>query len=135
MSTDVIVQVVPGGLRCVNGVEADKLDTIMGREVLAKVSQPRNIRFHRKYFALIGAALSLIDEEYTPEQFRALCTVGAGYCDFVEGDKGLVAVPRSISFAQMDDTEFSRLYEDTITFICRRWVVDSVQLGEIARFM
>lgn len=134
MSTDVIVQVVPGGLRCVNGVEADKLDTIMGREVMAKVSQPRNIRFHRKYFALLGAALSLIDVDYTPEQFRALCTVGAGYCDFVEGESGLVAVPRSISFAQMDETTFERLYQDTLTFICKRWILDNEQLDAIVRF-
>ena len=135
MSTDVLVQVVPGGLRAVNALESDKLATLMGREVLAKVSQPRNIRFHRKYFALLGTAASMIDEDYTSEQFRALCIAGAGYCEFVPFGEKLVAVPRSMSFASMDETEFDRLYHDTLTFICKRWVLDENQLMQMLEFV
>ena len=134
MSTDIIAQVVPGGLRAINALEADKLDGLIGREVMAKVSQPRNIKFHRKFFELLGTALSMVDEDYTMEQFRALCIAGAGYCDFIEGGNGLVAVPRSMSFAAMDETEFDRLYQDTLTFICRKWVLDEEQLSTILEF-
>jgi len=134
MSIDLIVQVVPSGLRAVNAIEADKLDGLIGREVMATIKQPRNIDFHRKYFALLGTARSMIDEDYTMEQFRALCIAGAGYCDFVQGDNGLVAVPRSMSFAAMDETEFDRLYQDTLTFICKKWVMDENQLSQMAEF-
>ena len=134
MSTDLICQVFPGGLRAVNPLEADKLDGLIGREVMASIKQPRNIKFHKKYFALIGTARSMIDDEYTMEQFRALCIAGAGYCDFVQGDKGLVAVPLSMSFAAMDETEFNRLYQDTLTFICQRWELDQSQLSQLVEF-
>lgn len=134
VSTDVLVQVFPGGLRAVNALESDKLSPLIGREVMAKISQPRNIRFHRKYFALIGTALQMVDADYTMEQFRALCIAGAGYCDFVQGAEGLVAVPRSMSFAAMDETEFDRLYQDTLTFICKRWVLDQYQLSQMVEF-
>jgi len=134
LSIEVIMQVLPGGLRAVNALESDKLDGLIGREVMASIKQPRNIKFHKKYFALIGTARSMIDDEYTMEQFRALCIAGAGYCDFVQGDKGLVAVPRSMSFAAMDETEFERLYQDTLTFICKRWVLDQAQLSQMVEF-
>jgi hypothetical protein len=64
-----------------------------------------------------------------------VCTAGAGYGEFVDSDKGMVFVPKSVSFASMDNTEFERLYQDTITFICKKWVVDGTQLSEIVNFM
>jgi len=135
VGTNVLVQVVPGGLRAVNGVESDKLDTLRGKEVMAELSQPRNILFHRKYFALLGVAQDMVDDDLTAKQFRALCTVGAGHCDFVQGDDGLIAIPKSISFAAMDDTEFERLYQDTLTYICKKWVLDADQINRIVDFM
>ena len=135
MTTDVLVQVVPGGLRCVNGVESDKLEPLKGREIMARLSQPRNIRFHRKYFALLGVAYDMADTELNTEQFRAFCTVGAGYCDFIEGANGAIAIPKSISFASMDETTFERLYQDTLTFVCKRWALDENQVNQIVEFM
>jgi len=135
MSTDVLVQVVPGGLRAVNGVESDKLNQLRGREVMAKISQPRNTHFHRKYFALLGVALDMVPEDYTAEQFRALCTVGAGYCEFLGSGEKMIAIPKSISFANMDETQFERLYQDTLSFICKTWELDSGQLSRIVDFM
>jgi len=136
MTTDVLVQVVNGGLRAVNGVEADKLNQLRGREVMAKISQPRNIRFHRKFFALLGSALDMADTDMNAEQFRAFCIAGAGYCDFIPGHDGkLVAIPKSISFAKMDETEFDRLYQDVLTFIVKYWSLDEQQLSRLVDFM
>jgi len=136
VSTDVLVQVVPGGLRAVNGVESDKLNQLRGREVMAKISQPRNLRFHRKFFALLGVAIDMADTNMNDEQFRAYNTAGAGWCDFIPGHDGnLVAVPKSISFGKMDETTFNRLYQDVLTFIVRRWKLDEQQLSRMVDFM
>ena len=135
MSTNIIMQVFPGGLRAVNDIEADKLDQFMGQELMVTITRPRNIRFHRKYFALLGTAQQMVDDDYTAEQFRAVCIAGAGYGEFIESDVGVVFVPKSISFAAMDDTVFERLYQDTLTFICRKWVLDEQQLNQIVEFM
>lgn len=135
MSTDIIVKVVPGGLMAANAIEAEKLEPLRGRQVAATLRQPRNIRFHRKYFALLGVGRDMADTELNAEQFRAYVTAGAGYCDFIEGKEGMVAVPRSISFAAMDEAEFARLYSDTLDFICRTWALDAGQVDQIVRFM
>ena len=137
MVTKVLVRVVPGGLQAINGVETAKLVDMHGKEVTAKLELSRNFRFHRKYFALLGVAHDMADTDLNAEQFRAFCTVGAGHCDFIRGENkaNLIAIPRSISFAAMDELEFNRLYQDTLTFICKRWVLDENQLNQIVEFM
>lgn len=136
MSTDIIVKAVPGGLMAVNAIEAEKLEQFRGKEFKATISIPRNLDFHRKYFALLGVARDMADTELNAEQFRAYVTCGAGYCDFItDREGGVVAVPKSISFASMDDSAFERLYNDTVSFICQTWVMDENQLRQIAEFM
>ena len=104
--------------------------------MMVKISQPRNLAFHKKFMALLGVALGMVDTEKNPEQFRATVTCGAGWCDFTTNNEGtLIAVPKSISFAAMDDTEFERLYQAALTYICREFVVDENQLNQIIEFM
>ena len=135
MSTDIIMRCVPGGLQAANAIEAEKLEPLHYKEVMASIKQPRNIRFHRKYFALLGVARDMADTDLNAEQFRAYVTVGGGHCDYIESVGQVVAIPRSISFAAMDETEFERLYQDTLTFICGTWALESKQVDEIVRFM
>lgn len=136
MSTDVICKVLPGGLKASNAIESEKLDSLRGREVMAKILIPRNLEFHKKFFALIGTAFGMADTDWNIKQFRYYVTAGAGYCDFITDDEGgVVAVPGSISFASMEQTEFERLYQDVLTFICQRFVLDEDDINEIVRFM
>lgn len=135
MATDVLVKIMPGGLRCVNEAESSKLHGLYGREVSARISQPRNLKFHKKYFQLLHVARDMADQDYTTEQFRALCIAGAGYCDFIQGRDGMIAVPRSMSFGAMDEITFNRLYQDTLTFICQRWDLEQHQLNQLVDFM
>jgi hypothetical protein len=135
MATKVIVRAVPGGLQCVNQVEGDKLENLLGQEVVATITRPRNLQFHRKLFALLGVGREMASTEFNPEQFRAYCIAGAGYCDYIEHNGKLVAVPKSISFANMDDVEFQALYSAVLNFICETWVLDHAQIAEIVTFM
>jgi hypothetical protein len=135
VSTDVIVRIVPGGCMAANQFEADKLDQFRGKEMVCTFTIPRNLKFHKKYMALINTALDMADTEYTAEQFRKICTIGAGYVDWFHFEGQAIPIPKSISFASMDDSEFERLYQDTITFICQKWVLDQKQLNQIVNFM
>jgi len=120
----------------VNQAESDKLDDLQGRNLMATLTAARNIAFHNKYFALIGASFPMADTDLTIKQFRAECTIGAGFCDWFTTDDGiLVAIPKSISFAAMDQTEFERLYKDTISFICQRWILNRDMLNQIVDFL
>jgi hypothetical protein len=134
------MRVVPGGLMCLNGAEASLLENMTGQEVEARIYKPVNPKFRRKYFALLKTAFDMADFRINDqpgniEQFRHHVTVGAGYCDFFKyGDK-LVAVPRSIKWARMDDAEFGNLYQDSLSFICATYVLDENQLNQIVQFM
>ena len=135
MAVEVIVRAVPGGLMCVNEPEASKLEGLVGKEVQAKISIPRNLQFHRKFFAMLEVGRQLSDTEFNAEQFRAVCITGAGWCDYVEHAGRMVAVPRSISFAKMDEAEFEKLYKDVLDFICNNWVLDYKQVDQILNFL
>lgn len=135
MSKQVVMNVYPGGLRAANHAEAAKLDSLVGKQVECKISVPRNLAFHRKYYAMLRTSIDMIPDDYNLDQFRAVCTVGAGYCEFIESQGQLVAVPKSISFASMDETTFGELYQDTLTYICGRWAIDEEFLNNLLEFM
>ena len=136
MATEIIVRIVPGGMMASNQIEADKLDQFRGREMMVKISQPRNIRFHRLYFALLGVSRDMADTDLNSEQWRAYLTCGSGYCNFVtDNEGGVVAVPKSIAFANMSEDEFERLYNDTVSFVCQKFVLDESQLTQIVNFL
>ena len=144
MPVTVMVRVVHGGLRCVNSAEASTLEELVGQEVEARIFKAVNPQFRRKYFALLKTAFDMADflidgEPGNFEQFRHAVTTGAGWCDFIQysdfrGDK-IIAVPRSIQWAKMDDAEFQGLFRDSLTYICQTWVLDEQQLDRIVQFM
>lgn len=85
----------------------DVIDMDVGetRELSWKV--PRSLKFHRLFFVFLHALFEQQEQFADEEQLRAWLTVGAGYCDFVPGPTGrMVALPKSIAFARMDDDEF-----------------------------
>nr|WP_255532596.1 DUF1367 family protein [Polynucleobacter sp. UK-Kesae-W10] len=52
------------------------------------------------------------------EALRAWLTVGAGECEFVPGPKGrMVAMPRSIKWAKLDQVEFESLSSKVDAFL------------------
>ena len=105
----------------------------MNSEFKATLTQPRNIRFHRKYFTLLNFAFDNWDaptevskrHDIVPlksrEQFRKDIVILSGYYDVVRRlDGSEIIIAKSISFAKMDDTEFTKLYSTTIDIILSR---------------
>ena len=90
----------------------------LGEVYAAEIRVPRNYKFHKKFFALINTGYSLLPERTqngfrSVEGFRQYVTVAAGYYDtyFSPRLREFVEVPKSISFASMDDGEFSKCYD------------------------
>lgn len=91
-----------------------------GKLVQAEITQPRNIQFHRLFFAMLNLAWKNQTHYQTVDAFRAAITVHLGHCDFVAGkDDKLIAVPRSISFAKMDELEFRNFFDHAADTICQ----------------
>ena len=88
-----------------------------GATYSVEVKVVRNLNFHRKYFALIAYAWDFLNEAETAtfrtkENFRKYLEIAAGHSDVLYHPRlqEFVEIPKSISFAKMDDAEFSDLY-------------------------
>lgn len=111
-----------GGLLPVDEQSADVISKWpIGQGVRVDVKRMRNIRFHRRFFALLNIGFDawepdLPDHNGMPtqknyERFRKDCIIAAGFYEPVVNLKGEVrAEADSISFAAMDDAEFEKVY-------------------------
>ena len=79
---------------------------------------PRSPAHHRLFFAQIGNLFDSQEQFDCPDKLRQWLTVGAGYCDFVPGPNGrMVALPKSINWASMDEVEFGELHAAVLNFV------------------
>lgn len=102
--------------------------TPVGKLVKANVVVPRNGKFHKKFFAMLNTAYANHDwpdvqSQFGPvrtsfEMFREYVTVKSGHYEMDMTPAGNIrAKAKSISWAKMDDEEFSRLYSDVLDVI------------------
>lgn len=123
------VKCAGGILRPANQADADAVNDMRnGAMVVGEFRQPRNPKFHRKFFALLNFGYDYWDppvveyngikSEKSLERFRNEVTVLAGWYTVTTDLKGNVRLePRSISFAKMDDIEFNNLYKAVFNVI------------------
>jgi len=116
----------------VDKASAEIMGTLeMNSEFKAVLTKPRNIRFHKKFFALVNFAYEHWEmpvNEYkgvqinkNRERFRKDLTIMAGFGFPVVNVKGDVRYEaQSISFANMDASEFEQLYSRFIDVILQK---------------
>lgn len=103
----------------VEKLERWKVNTILR----AKVTHPRNARFHRKFFALLNIAFENQDRYDNIEAFRAEVTMRCGYYHQHKNIKGEYQYwPDSIAFSNMDEITFAQLYEKAIDIIIQYFI-------------
>ena len=78
----------------------------------------RNGRFHRLHMGLLRMFFES-QEAFTDElAFRQWTEIGAGHVNWVPGQDGaMVAVVKSINYAEIDDEEMHKLHEATKVFL------------------
>lgn len=100
-----------------------------GAGMVVEVKKTRNVRFHRKFFALLQLAFDVweprgektwngqeIRKDF--ERFREDITILAGHYDVSYGLDGSVKLTaKSISFANCDDFEFERVYSGVLDVV------------------
>lgn len=110
----------------------------VGQGFKASVTRARNIKFHRKFFALLNYAFDKwepVEKTYKGKpveknfsQFRADITILAGYYETAIRMDGTVRVtPKSIAFHNMDEDEFSELYSAVIDVLLQRIFIDQTR--------
>lgn len=126
----------PAGLVPADLNAAEWLQKIgLGKAIDATVKQPRNGKFHRKFFAMLDVAYS--NHEWPEVEtkwgrvrtsrklFRKYVIVKAGHYEADLTPHGEVrAEPKSIAFSQMDEVEFSQLYSDVLDVILAEFLTN-----------
>lgn len=91
-----------------------------GKLMRIEIKQPRNGNFHRLYWALcarIGDAVGVDSENISD-----LLKIETGHCTIVKSKTyGELRLPRSISYAAMDNAAFSIFFERCVQVICDTW--------------
>ena len=98
----------------------------IGSDVKIRITMPRNIKFHRKFFALLNIAFENLPEKIQAEKnidsvdrLLQLVKIHLGYYEVVKVGESNVLDLHSISFAKMDETEFRHFYDLAVNDILR----------------
>ena len=99
----------------------------MAEEALAKVktgevvsvefARPRNLTFIRWWWQLMTIVADNMDGDFSPELICEVIKIRAGHVSVVKTAKGEVFVPKSISFAAMDESAFKAFVDRAIKVI------------------
>lgn len=132
--TELVLVKTPGGALAPADEESralvDRLKT--GQGVRASIKRARNVRFHRKAFALFKLAFDSWEPE-TPQsykgeavskdfdRFRKDMTILAGFYRAVYNARGEVRLEaESLSFANMDEGRFEKVFRAVLTVVWNR---------------
>jgi hypothetical protein len=83
----------------------------LGQDYKAKLTLPRNLAFHKKFFALFNIAYQNTSLNMSEKAYRHYLTIKAGYFTAYQTPKGIFYEPDSISFDNMDQAEFEVYYQ------------------------
>jgi hypothetical protein len=92
-----------------------------GSYVTAEPKVPRNPKSHRLFFALMNLILHNQSYYKTLDQVIAVFKVACGHADLIvlkNGDH--TWIPKSISYASMDDIEFSKFLDRAIDVVVEK---------------
>jgi len=95
-----------------------------GTEVRLSWTRPRNIRFHNKFFAMLGIILKNQEHYKSMDELKQVCKLRIGHVHIVQTPRGEERWPKRMNFQSMDETEFSAFYDRAVD-----WVLSEVIPG------
>jgi hypothetical protein len=104
----------------------------IGEVYAAEIRKPRHYKFHCLAMALLNLTFENQDRYDTFEAFRKAVAIEAGHCEeliLLSGE--IVRLPKSISYAALDDIEFGRVFADMMK-VCSK-ILGDLDLIELER--
>ena len=89
----------------------------IGETYEVTIRRPRNVLFHRKFFALIEVGHDNTHLEMPRDSYRKWATMKAGFYNAYDTPKGTYFEPQSIAFHNMDEDEFTEVYNRVLDVI------------------
>ena len=122
----------PSGLKpCYDEDYEEKKKLKIGEIYKAKITIPRNINHHRKFFAMLKTCWEYQSEERRAKMFqnsfdlfRQTVLLAAGISNRIWDvkEKKFIDIPKSISFSNMTQTEFDEVYNRCFDVLCSTFV-------------
>lgn len=108
----------------------------LNEPIIFEWSKPRNYLFHKKFFALINLVYQNQEVYNNIEHLRKDLTISAGYYDLRHNFDGVEIVEaKSISFAKMDELEFSEFYSKILDVVVKWLNIDKQNIiDEIEKY-
>lgn len=101
-----------------------------GKPLHVEVKQPRNGAHHRLFWALcarIGEARGVPSETVSD-----VLKIATGHCTIVRSKSyGELRLPKSISFAAMDQTTFREFFERCVVVIYEEWKIEPELVADL----
>lgn len=110
----------------------------VGESFLMDFKPKRNYKFHKKMFALLSIVFRNQNKYDTLEDLRTEMKLKSGwYTEHLTMKQGIIYIPKSMSFADMDALEFEDVYSKFIDIALRDFIPMNKQEleEEIVRFM
>lgn len=109
------------GIDAINGIAQNE-------DVRAAITRPRNLKFHRKFFALLQVVFETQTFYPTLEGLLNAIKIALGHCEEILGIDGKIhTAPTSISFAAMDEQSFTEFYERALDLIITKILPNATQ--------
>ena len=94
------------------------------------IKKPRNLMFHRKFFALINLVFENQETFDNSEDLRYYLTMKAGFYKKVKTPTGEMFIPKSLKFDKMDNVEFEEVYNGAIKVIEKELLITKQDILE-----
>lgn len=131
----ILVKQLNNSLKVAYNSDYDKIKKLkLGEEYQCEIKQPRNLKFHRKFFALINLLFQNQELYVSSDRLRKDLLIAAGfYQDWIDLNNEKQREAKSISFAKMKQEEFDQMYTKVIDVIVHHFnfnkqdIIDNVE--------
>lgn len=94
----------------------------LGTLMEVETKRPRNIQFHRLYWKLCSVIAESVPGFNAAEEVSDVLKIATGHCTVIKGKADLYRLPKSISFAKMEEPEFRAFFDSCCRVICEGWI-------------
>ncbi len=92
----------------------------IGKPIRIETRRPRNAGHHRLFWLLVHRIAAAVGSE--PDTVADLLKIETGHYTVIRSKKyGEIRLPRSISFATMDQDAFNDFFQRCVVVICETW--------------
>ena len=133
-----LVKQLNGSFKLAFDSDFDKAKQIpLNEPFVVTYTKKRNAKFHRKFFALVNLCYQNQNHFNNYDHLLKKLIIGAHHYELIfdleNGTQKKEAL--SISFANMDETAFNKLYTDVLNVICEKFLFDKQEiLDNVAQF-